>query len=151
VIDPMSVDWKGVVAGRVQVVMRQKPGPANSMGRMKFMFPNQQGIWLHDTPEKEKIEEAARLQSNGCVRLEDYQRFARWVFGYVPQPTAREQRIDLPRPVPVYLTYLTVEPSPTHGVVFRPDPYGFDAQAMPQMFGPSSVASAADSPLASAS
>ena len=41
------------------------------MGKMKFMFPNQQGIWLHDTPEKEKIDEAARLQSNGCVRLED--------------------------------------------------------------------------------
>ena len=41
--------------------LRQKPGPANSMGKMKFMFPNAQGIWLHDTPEKEKIEDAARL------------------------------------------------------------------------------------------
>ena len=70
VIDPMSVDWHAVAAGQ-KVRMRQKPGPANSMGKMKFMFPNAQGIWLHDTPEKEKIEEAARLQSNGCVRLED--------------------------------------------------------------------------------
>src|SRR3954452_1357777 len=64
VIDPMSVDWKAVVAGRAKVIMRQKPGPANSMGRMKFMFPNRQGIWLHDTPEREKIEDAARLESN---------------------------------------------------------------------------------------
>ena len=71
VLDPMSVDWRAVAAGRVQVNLRQRPGPANSMGKMKFMFPNQQGIWLHDTPEKEKIEDAARLESNGCVRLED--------------------------------------------------------------------------------
>jgi murein L,D-transpeptidase YcbB/YkuD len=70
VIDPMSVDWHAVAAGK-PIRMRQKPGPANSKGRMKFMFPNAQGIWLHDTPEKEKIDEAARLQSNGCVRLED--------------------------------------------------------------------------------
>ncbi|MFL6722452.1 MAG: L,D-transpeptidase family protein, partial [Sphingomonas sp.] len=77
VIDPMSVDWNAVVQGRAKVIMRQKPGPANSMGRMKFMFPNKQGIWLHDTPEKEKIEDAGRLESNGCVRLEDAPRFAR--------------------------------------------------------------------------
>src|SRR5579884_3769038 len=87
VLNPMSVDWHGVVEGRVQVHMRQKPGPANSMGRMKFMFPNQQGIWLHDTPEKEKIEDAARLESNGCVRLEDAARIARWLFnGRAPSP-----------------------------------------------------------------
>ena len=61
VLDPMSVDWKAVAAGRVQVNLRQRPGPANSMGRMKFMFPNAQGIWLHDTPEKEKIEDARWL------------------------------------------------------------------------------------------
>jgi L,D-transpeptidase YcbB len=58
------------------------------------------------------------------------------VFGRPPQPTsAREQRIELPRPVPIYMTYLTVAPSPD-GVRFRPDPYGWDALAMPQMFGP---------------
>ena len=73
--------------------------------------------------------------SNGCVRLQDYRRFATWVFGRVPQPsTPYEQTFQLPRPVPVYLTYLTVEPS-SNGVVFRPDPYGWDALAMPQMFG----------------
>ena len=70
VLNPMSVDWHAVAAGRLQVNLRQRPGPANSMGKMKFMFPNSQGIWLHDTPEKEKIDDAARLQSNGCVRLE---------------------------------------------------------------------------------
>ena len=46
VINPMSIDWHAVSAGRVQARLRQKPGPANSMGKMKFMFPNPQGIWL---------------------------------------------------------------------------------------------------------
>ena len=58
VIDPMTIDWKAVVAGKAYVRMRQKPGPANSMGKMKFMFPNKQGIWLHDTPEKDVLEES---------------------------------------------------------------------------------------------
>ena len=56
------------------------------MGKMKFMFPNAQGIWLHDTPEKEKIDEAARLASNGCVRLADAARFGQWLFGYRLKP-----------------------------------------------------------------
>ena len=128
VVDPMSIDWRGVVAGKVQVRMRQKPGPANSMGKMKFMFPNSQGIWLHDTPEKEKIEDAARLQSNGCVRLEDAARFARWLFNGHPSRTqgARpEQKVDLPTPVPIYITYLTAVPSGT-SIVYFDDFYGKD-------------------------
>ena len=57
------------------------------------------------------------------------------MFGSPPEPSsAREQILTLPRPVPVYMTYLTVAASP-NGVTFRPDPYGFDALAMPQMFG----------------
>ena len=53
----------------------------------------------------------------------------------VPQGGTLEQNFDLPKPVPVYMTYLTVSASPNGGVSFRPDPYGFDALAMPQMFG----------------
>jgi murein L,D-transpeptidase YcbB/YkuD len=132
VIDPMSVDWHAVLAGRVQVRMRQKPGPANSMGRMKFMFPNAQGIWLHDTPEKEKIEDAARLESNGCVRLEDAPRFARWLFNGRPpraQGAKPEQKVNLPTPVPLYITYLTAVPSGT-SIVYFDDFYGKDRQAL---------------------
>jgi murein L,D-transpeptidase YcbB/YkuD len=124
----MSVDWKAVAAGRVQVNLRQRPGPANSMGKMKFMFPNQQGIWLHDTPEREKIEDAARLESNGCVRLEDAARFARWLFnGRPPSPKGArpEQKVELPQPVPIYLTYLTAVPSGT-SIVYFDDFYGKD-------------------------
>jgi murein L,D-transpeptidase YcbB/YkuD len=131
VLNPMSVDWRAVVAGRVQVNLRQKPGPANSMGRMKFMFPNHEGIWLHDTPEKEKIEDAARLQSNGCVRLEDAPRFERWLFyGRAPKPQGArpEQKVNLPTPVPIYITYLTAVPSGTSIVYFN-DFYGRDRAA----------------------
>ena len=116
------------------------------MGEMKFEMPNDFGIYLHDTPLKEKFN-GDRWISNGCVRLEDYRRFAGWV-GVPSDAPGREQYIPLPKPVPIYMTYLTVAAS-GNGVVFRPDPYGFDALAMPQMFGQSRIASAADSPLAS--
>jgi len=137
VIDPMSVNWNAVVAGREKVIMRQKPGPANSMGRMKFMFPNRQGIWLHDTPEREKIDEAARLQSNGCVRLEDAPRLARWLFnGRPPSPKGArpEQKVELPAMVPIYITYLTAVPSGT-SIVYFDDFYGKDRAQARQMAG----------------
>ena len=128
VIDPMSIDWHAVAAGRIQARLRQKPGPANSMGKMKFMFPNAQGIWLHDTPEREKIEDAARLQSNGCVRLEDAKRLSRWLFnGNPPSPKGAkpEQKVNLPAPVPLYITYLTAVPSGM-SIVYFDDFYGKD-------------------------
>ena len=145
VIDPKTVDWKAIAAGKKKptVLVRQQPGPWNSMGEMKFEMPNDYGIYLHDTPVKELFAKEDRWISNGCVRLEDYRRFATWVFGRMPAvPQIPEQRIDLPRPVPIYMTYLTVAPSAEGGVMFRSDPYGFDALAMPQMFGgPARVAS----------
>lgn len=128
VVDPGTIDWKAVVAGRhPDIRLRQLPGPANSMGRMKFMFPNKQGIWLHDTPQKEVLEEAARLQSNGCVRLEDAPRFARWLFGrsIKAQGARPEQQVALPTPVPIYITYLTAVPSASQIVYFE-DVYGLD-------------------------
>ena len=143
VLDPKSVNWKQVAQGKSGILVRQLPGPWNSMGEMKFEMPNDYGIYLHDTPHKELFAENKRWLSNGCVRLQDYRRFATWVFGDVPQAgSPREQRFELPRPVPIYLTYLTVEATP-NGVMFRPDPYGLDALAMPQMFGgPTRMASA---------
>jgi murein L,D-transpeptidase YcbB/YkuD len=151
VIDPKTVNWKAIASGKQQPTMRvrQLPGPWNSMRHMKFEMPNDYGIYLHDTPHDELFAKNDRWLSNGCVRLQDYQRFATWVFGRMPQPTTTyEQTFNLPRPVPVYLTYLTVEPS-NNGVVFRPDPYGWDALAMPQMFG-GQVASASSDEVPSA-
>jgi len=145
-IDPRRVNWKAIASGKQdpQILVRQLPGPWNSMGEMKFEMPNDYGIYLHDTPHKELFSKDDGWVSNGCIRLSDYKRFASWVFGGVPQPTSdREQTFRLPDPVPVYLTYLTVV-SKGNGIVFRPDPYGFDALAMPQMFGGGAQVASAD-------
>jgi murein L,D-transpeptidase YcbB/YkuD len=136
IVDPKTINWKQVAKGNSNILVRQLPGPWNSMGAMKFEMPNDYGIYLHDTPHKELFAQDARWLSNGCVRLQDYRRFATWVFGNVPEASSdREQYFELPKPVPVYMTYLTVAASP-NGVTFRPDPYGLDTLAMPQMFGP---------------
>jgi murein L,D-transpeptidase YcbB/YkuD len=142
-VDPKTVNWKQVAAGKSPILVRQLPGPWNAMGAMKFEMPNDYGIYLHDTPHKELFAEDDRWISNGCVRLQDHRRFATWVFGEVPQAASpREQLFQLPKPIPIYLTYLTVAASP-NGVTFRADPYGLDALAMPQMFdGTSKIASA---------
>ena len=107
------------------------------MGMMKFMLPNYFGIYLHDSPEKEHFTKNELWISNGCVRLEDYKRLANWLFnGAVPKghDPKVEEEVDLPRPVPVYMTYLTAAPS-SDGITFRPDPYGRDARLMDR-FGP---------------
>jgi murein L,D-transpeptidase YcbB/YkuD len=131
-IDPHDVDWQAVVDGRQDVVLRRLPSPANSMGMMKFMLPNYFGIYLHDSPEKEHFTKNELWISNGCVRVEDYKRFASWLFdGYVPKGKSPkvEEEVDLPRPVPVYMTYLTVQPS-AGGVQFLDDHYGRDQHLM---------------------
>jgi murein L,D-transpeptidase YcbB/YkuD len=137
-VDPKTVNWAAIRSGRQdpQVLVRQLPGPWNSMGKMKFEIPNDYGIYLHDTPHKDLFAKDDRWLSNGCIRLEDYKRFASWVFGGVPQArTSREQTFDVQQPVPVFITYLTAS-ARGNGVMFRPDPYGWDALAMQQMFAP---------------
>jgi murein L,D-transpeptidase YcbB/YkuD len=109
VLPPDSVDWEAVAAGRSEVYVRQRPGPANSMGQMKFDLANAGGIYLHDTPKKELFAQAERNLSNGCVRLEDAPRLARWLLGNDPPPpgsAAPEQHVALPRSVPITITYL---------------------------------------------
>ena len=126
-VDPATVDWPAVADGSKEIWVRQLPGPGNAMGKMKFMFPNSQGVYLHDTPQKELLTEASRLFSGGCVRLEDAPRLGQWLFGRALSSNSRspEQRVDLPRPVPVYITYLTAMPSGTELATF-PDVYGRD-------------------------
>jgi murein L,D-transpeptidase YcbB/YkuD len=135
VISPSTVDWRAVAEGRQQVRLRQLPGPANSMGDMKFMFPNVQGVYLHDTPSTELFAQASRFVSGGCVRLEAAPRLARWLHGKpIKAKGARpEQRVDLPQPVPVYLTYLTMVPSESGELATYDDIYGRDARRLAQL------------------
>ena len=131
-IDPKTVDWKGVVDGKVDDIMiRQKPGPKNFMGRMKFMFPNQFGVYLHDNPRRELFEKASRYFSGGCVRLEDAARLGRWLFGHDLdwQDAGTEEPVMLATPVPVYITYLTAMPD-GGSIAYFDDVYGRDAQKL---------------------
>lgn len=130
-IDPATIDWEAVARGTTQVWMRQLPGPANAMGDMKFMFPNAQGVYLHDTPQKELLAEASRMFSGGCVRLEDARRLANWLFGRPLQAESSqpELKVNLPKPVPVYITYLTMVPKGRELATF-PDVYGRDRDGL---------------------
>jgi hypothetical protein len=131
VIDPATIDWQAVADGRQEIRVRQLPGPENAMGQMKFMFPNSQGVYLHDTPQKELLAEASRMFSGGCVRLEDAPRLARWLYGRDLQPSgaAPEQAVRLNDAVPVYITYLTAVPEGGKIAYYR-DVYGRDRQAL---------------------
>jgi len=128
IFDPSLIDWQAVADGRQKVLIRQQPGAHNSMGRIKFMFPNEQGVYLHDNPDRQLFEEASRLYSGGCVRLESAWRLGRWLFGrdLTWKGAGTEEKVLLDRPVPVYLTYMTavVEGS---DITFLDDVYGRDA------------------------
>ena len=107
-IDPDSIDWAAVAAGTAEVHVRQRPGAANSMGQIKFSLAHANGIYLHDTPKKELFALAQRNLSNGCVRLEDAPRFARWLLGEDPPlaSAAPEQHVPVPGAVPIAIAYL---------------------------------------------
>jgi len=136
IIDPKTVDWKGVADGKVEVMIRQKPGPHNSMGRIKFMFPNDAGVYLHDNPERELFEQAARLYSGGCVRLEDAWRLSQWLFHreLTWEGAGTEEPVPLNPPVPVYITYLTAMPNGS-SIAFFDDVYGRDKAKLAELEG----------------
>ena len=130
-LDPEAVDWNAVAAGRQELRVRQLPGPGNMMGDVKFMMSDELGIYLHDTPDHSLFDAADRRLSSGCVRLEDADRLAQWLLGGAPaaDPSRPEQRVDLPEPVPVFITYLTAAPT-EQGIVFREDVYGRDSEVL---------------------
>jgi murein L,D-transpeptidase YcbB/YkuD len=133
-LDPASVDWKAVKRGELNLRVRQKPGGANSMGNVKYEFPNPQGIYLHDTPSKDLMSKAVRQLSNGCVRLEDADRLGRWLLGGdLPRAGAGpEHRVDLAEPVPIYITYMTARPE-GDAIALASDPYGLDMRSRPAL------------------
>lgn len=126
-LDPAGIDWSAVAAGRTELRLRQLPGAGNAMGRVKFLFPNELGIYLHDTPDRALFRAADRHFSNGCIRLEDAPALGQWLLGKpLRMPKVPEQAIALPVPVPVFLTYLTVEDRGDGSIGFRPDVYARD-------------------------
>lgn len=127
VVPSDQVNWKAVATGKEQIRIRQKPQDDNSMGDLKFPFPNKLDIFLHDTPHKEYFARANRNLSNGCVRLEDARGFGRWLLGTEPSPpgTDAEIQVQLPRGVPIYLTYTTAQVRDGK-IAYFADPYRLD-------------------------
>lgn len=134
VIDPKSIDWKAAAAGTLHLKIRQAPGPLNSMGILKFPFPNPQDIYLHDTPDHAKFALANRNLSNGCVRVEDAKRLGRWLLGQDPVSPGSdaELRVQTPQGMPIYLTYITAQVKDGK-LTYLPDIYGWDT-APPTQF-----------------
>ena len=134
VVPWQEVDWKAVQAGQTHIRVRQLPGPANSMGKLKFPFPNGEDIYLHDSPEREYFARDKRTLSNGCVRVEDARRLGRWLLGEDPVPPedGPEVQVRLPQGMPIYLTYVTAQVRDGK-IVYLDDPYGWDVPASPQV------------------
>lgn len=131
-VSPRSVDWGSV--DEKQVRFRQLPGAGNSLGRIKFMFPNQFNIYLHDTPAQHLFQEYDRAFSHGCIRVEKPSELASWVFqgddAEVQQALATSERksLSLPEPIPVWIVYWTAHVPPgENGIGFYQDIYGIDA------------------------
>jgi L,D-transpeptidase YcbB len=134
VLDPSTIDWKAAAAGKLHLLIQQDPGPLNSMGKLKFPFPNPEDIYLHDTPNKALFAKDVRFLSNGCVRVEDANRLGRWLLGHDPEAPSGdpELRVQIPKGVPIVLTYLTAHVKDGK-VTYVPDVYGWDT-APPTQF-----------------
>ena len=134
VLDPGGVDWSR--PGKIQ--FRQRPGAHNALGGVKFMFPNQFDVYLHDTPADALFARVERDYSHGCVRIEKPFEMAQWVLQDRPEWTpekiqaamssGREQQVALKHHIPVYIVYETVWVDEDGTVEFRDDVYGHDAR-----------------------
>jgi murein L,D-transpeptidase YcbB/YkuD len=133
-VDPGSVDLSNPGEYR----FRQRPGTSNALGLVKFMFPNQFDVYLHDTPQDSLFARASRSFSHGCVRVEQPEQLAQYVLRDQPEWTperiseamhaGQEQTVKLKHPLPVYLGYWTAGVTPDGIVQFRKDVYGIDGR-----------------------
>jgi len=94
--------------------VRQRPGPKNSLGLVKFIFPNDYNIYLHDTPNGELFEKDIRAFSHGCIRVEKPAELAQWALGWPADRVSEamqngkdNHQINLPKKIPVYIVYYT--------------------------------------------
>jgi murein L,D-transpeptidase YcbB/YkuD len=134
-VDPSTVDWKSITAENFPYRLRQEPGRLNALGRMKFMFPNQYDVYLHDTPSRRVFEEAQRDFSHGCIRLEQPMNLAvylmkksKWNQEEIERALdeGTERSIYLPRPMPIHLLYFTAWVDDDGTIQFREDINGVD-------------------------
>jgi L,D-transpeptidase YcbB len=124
-----NMEWNG---GAV----RQKPGPTNSLGLVKFLFPNSYDIYLHDTPSKSLFGETNRAFSHGCIRLGEPQKLAEYLLRHdsawsrqkivAAMNSGKEKYVTLKETVPVFIAYFTAWVDREGKINFRNDVYGRD-------------------------
>lgn len=136
-VDPSSINWSGK---SFPYLIRQKPGKDNSLGLVKFMFPNKHSVYIHDTPGKSLFKREDRALSHGCIRLQNPEKFASLLLRDQPQWTETkireamnrdsEQIVNLKTKIPVVLVYLTFWADSSGNPHFRPDIYSRDAELL---------------------
>ncbi|HEY5618349.1 MAG TPA: L,D-transpeptidase family protein [Vicinamibacterales bacterium] len=134
-VDPWSIDWSDE-STTSSLRLRQRPGPDNALGLVKFIFPNHFSVYLHDTPTEKLFVRNARTFSHGCIRIENPVGLAQYVLRDQPQWSApriaaamharREQHVRLKHPLPVHIGYWTAWVEPDSSVTFTDDPYRLD-------------------------
>lgn len=137
ILDPSAIDWSQYSRGNFPFVIRQKAGPWNALGEVKFMFPNKYSVYLHDTPARGLFERQDRAFSHGCIRTED-----KWglFMSLMDDPEVWNQdkineilksgkttTIKLPKPLNIYLVYLTAIADKENNLYFFKDVYKRDA------------------------
>lgn len=136
VVDPATVDWATVNAANVSI--RQLPGDGNALGNIKFLFPNQHAVYLHDTSSRSLFSQSFRALSHGCVRVHEPFSFADAVLSEEPDKVdgaklkkmigGGEKTINLKRLIPVHIAYFTAWVDDAGQLQNRPDVYGHDAK-----------------------
>jgi len=136
-LDPRTVDWRVLDPEDPEVRIRQRPGPTNALGRIKFLFPNRHNVYLHDTPADGAFDRTERALSHGCIRLERPLDLAAWVFAgqegwdreRVEETIASGEHtvVPLEEAIPVYILYWTAWMEDGRAQ-FRRDVYGVDAE-----------------------
>ena len=145
VIDPNTVNWKQY-KNSVPYTLRQTPGPHNSLGTVKFIFPNEHFVFLHDTPHRELFDRPERAFSSGCIRIEDPLRLAELLLDdplkynrsslQAIVDSRKTQRISLKPKIPVAILYLTAALDGDGQVTFMKDIYGRDPAVLAALDGP---------------
>ena len=125
-------------------IIRQKPGGANALGKVKFIFPNSYNIYFHDTPSKFLFNEDARAFSHGCIRLAEPAKLAAYLLRNQPEWTnekmneamssAKEKWVPLKQTIPVFITYFTAWVDSEGLLNFRKDIYGHDERLVKHLF-----------------
>ena len=146
ILNSSTIDWSQYSAGNFPFIIRQKAGPWNALGEVKFIFPNKYSVYLHDTPSRGLFNRQDRAFSHGCIRTED-----KWglLMSLMDDPevwnmdkineilkSGKTTTINLPKPINIYLIYLTTAVDHENNLMFMKDIYKRDKAVLKAMKKP---------------